>query len=639
MAISSHLSTQFQEVNEETLSLEAYLELCQRDSMAYANTAERLLKAIGEPLPPESASSMGNTLYAHKPIKKYAVFSEFFGLDESINQIVAYLQHAAQGLEEKNQILYLLGPVGGGKSSLAEKLKTLMSKYPIYCLAGSPVFESPLGLFSATHDAKTIHEKYGIPKRYLKTIPSPWAVKRLSEYHGDIHQFKVIKLYPDKLKQIAISKTEPGDEHHQDISALVGKINIRLLDEYDQNDPDAYSYSGGLCLANQGLLEFVEMFKAPIKVLHPLLTATQEHHYNATEGLSPLPFQGLILAHSNESEWQAFRNNKRNEAFIDRIYVVKIPYVLRAQAEVKIYQKLLNNSALIDAPCTPMTLELLAQFMVLSRIKAPEHANIYTKMKVYDGDNMRDIDPKAKSIYEYQHTAGPHEGMTGLSPRFAFKVLAKVFNYPETEISANPVHLFTVLEHTLTHEQLSDDLKETYLSYIKEYLVPEYLAFLNKEIHSAYLVSFDDYAQNIFERYVTHADYWLQNREYRDPRTGVLLNRDSVNLECEKIEKPAGILNSKDFREEIVSFVLHTKAQRQGAYPNWQQYKKMQQVIERKLFANTEELLPVLSLDLTHPEHMTEAQQDFARQMQEKGYTDLQISTLTDWYLQVRQSH
>ncbi len=144
---------------------------------------------------------------------------------------------------------------------------------------------------------------------------SPWATETPGRIRGDISQFRVVKLYPSILNQIAVAKTEPGDENNQDISALVGKVDIRKLEEYPQNDADAYSYSGALCRANQGLMEFVEMFKAPIKVLHPLLTATQEGNYNSTEGLGAIPFTGILLAHSNESEWHTFRNNKNNEAF------------------------------------------------------------------------------------------------------------------------------------------------------------------------------------------------------------------------------------------------------------------------------------------------------------------------------------
>ena len=193
---------------------------------------------------------------------------------------------------------------------------------------------------------------------------------------------------PSRTHQIAISKTEPGDENNQDISSLVGKVDIRKLEMLSQNDPDAYSYSGGLNRANQGLLEFVEMFKAPIKMLHPLLTATQEGNYIGTENIGAIPFTGVIMAHSNESEWQNFKNNKTNEAFIDRIYVIKVPYCLRATEERQIYEKLLRGSELAKAPCAPGTLDMLARFSVLTRLREHENSNVYSKMRVYDGETL-----------------------------------------------------------------------------------------------------------------------------------------------------------------------------------------------------------------------------------------------------------
>ena len=235
----------------------------------------------------------------------------------------------------------------------------------------------PLGLFAPEEYGDVLEAEYGIPRRYLHGIMSPWAIKRLQEFGGDISQFRVSRIQPSVLRQTAIAKTEPGDENNQDISSLVGKVDIRKLDKFAQDDPDAYSYSGGLCLANQGMLEFVEMFKAPIKMLHPLLTATQEGNFKGTEGFSAIPFNGIILAHSNESEWQSFRNNRHNEAFLDRIYIVKVPYCLQVSEEVKIYEKLLRNSALSEAPCAPGTLEMMAQFSVLSRLKEPENSSIY----------------------------------------------------------------------------------------------------------------------------------------------------------------------------------------------------------------------------------------------------------------------
>jgi serine protein kinase len=639
MKIFDNYAARYERTREEEYSLQEYLELCKRDRLAYASAAERMLEAIGEPeLVDTRHDARLSRIFANKVIKIYPAFREFYGMEEVIEQVVSYFRHAAQGLEERKQVLYLLGPVGGGKSSIAEKLKALAERVPFYCIKGSPVNESPLGLFNADEDGAILEEDYGIPRRYLKTIPSPWAVKRLHEFNGDINQFRVVKRYPSVLKQIAISKTEPGDENNQDISSLVGKVDIRKLEDYSQDDPDAYSYSGGLCLSNQGLMEFVEMFKAPIKVLHPLLTATQEGNYKGTEGFGAIPFDGVVLAHSNESEWKAFRNNKNNEAFLDRIYIVKVPYCLRVSEETKIYDKLIRSSSLGKAPCAPGTLKMMAQFAVLSRMKEPENSSLFSKMQVYDGENLKDTDPKAKSRQEYVDYAGVDEGMNGLSTRFAYKILSKVFNFDTTEVAANPVHLLYVLEQQIEREQFAPELEQKYMSFVKEYLAQRYVEFIGKEIQTAYLESYSEYGQNIFDRYVTFADFWIQDQEFRDPDTGESFDRESLNAELEKIEKPAGISNPKDFRNEIVNFVLRARAQNNGKNPVWTSYEKLRMVIEKKMFSNTEELLPVISFNAKASADDANKHQEFVSRMVAKGYTAKQVRLLCEWYLRVRKS-
>ena len=639
MTIFKRYLSRYEESREETLSLQEYLDLCKKDPGAYASAAERLLTAIGEPEMLDTRNDPRlSRIFQNKVLKIYPAFQEFYGMEDSIEQIVSYLKHAAQGLEEKKQILYLLGPVGGGKSSLAERLKQLMERVSFYAIEGSPVFESPLGLFNPDEDGQILEDDYGIPRRYLNHIMSPWAAKRLREFNGDITQFRVVKLRPSILHQIAVAKTEPGDENNQDISSLVGKVDIRKLEHLAQNDPDAYSFSGALCPANRGLMEFVEMFKAPIKVLHPLLTATQEGNYNSTEGLSAIPYEGIILAHSNESEWQSFKNNKNNEAFLDRVYIVKVPYCLRVSDEVKIYQKLLTHSSLAAAPCAPGTLEMLAQFSVLTRIKEPENSSIFSKMRVYDGENLKDTDPKAKSMQEYRDYAGVDEGMTGISTRFAFKILSQVFNFDHSEVAANPVHLLYILERQIEREQFTPEIEEKYLSYLKGYLAPRYAEFIGKELQQAYLESYSEYGQNVFDRYVTYADFWIQDQEYRDPDTGESFDRASLNAELEKIEKPAGISNPKDFRNEIVNFVLRAKAKNAGKNPAWTSYEKLRAVIEKKMFSTTEDLLPVISFNAKASADEQKKHAEFVDRMVDKGYTSKQVRLLSDWYLRVRKA-
>jgi len=631
-------------LQREVFSIQEYLDKCKVDKVAYASSAERMLMAIGEPeLVNTHKDARLSRIFHNRTIKRYPAFSDFYGMEDAVERIVGYFTHSAQGLEEKKQILYLLGPVGGGKSSLAERLKELIQQYPIYVLADaagnmSPVFESPLNLFNKDQYGAALEEEYKIPKRYLTDVLSPWAIKRLKEYNNDKTKFKVVKVYPSKLEQIGVIKTEPGDDNNQDISNLVGKTNIRMLEHFDQNDPDSYSFSGALNRGNQGILEFVEMFKAPIKMLHPLLTATQEGNYIGTEGISAIPFNGVVLAHSNESEWHSFKNNKNNEAFIDRVYVVKVPYCLRISDEKHIYSKMLENSSLSEAPCAAETLDILSKFCVLTRLNDHENSNLYSKMRVYDGEAIKDTDPKAKSLQEYKDAGGVDEGMAGISTRFAFKILSKTFNFDSDEIAADPVHLMYVLEDAIKQEQFGDEKQERYINFIKEYLAPKYAEQLSNEIQKAYLESYSDYGQNLFDRYVEYADAWIQEIDYKDPDTGNLFDRSILNKELEKIEKPAGISNPKDFRNEVVNFVLRASAKNGGNGVKWTSYEKLREVIERKMFASTEELLPVISFAPKSKDDDQKKHDEFVKRMMSKGYTALQVKRLVEWHMRTQKS-
>jgi serine protein kinase len=259
-------------------------------------------------------------------------------------------------------------------------------------------------------------------------------------------------------------------------------------------------------------------------------------------------------------------------------------------------------------------------------------------MRVYDGETLKDVDPKAKTLQEYREYAGADEGMSGMSTRFAYKVLSAVFNYDQTEIAANPVHLMYVLEQRLAREDLPDETRRRYVEHIKGHLAPRYAEFIGKEIQTAYLESYAEYGQNIFDRYVTFADCWIQEEDFRDPETGESFDRAALNSELEKIEKPAGIANPKDFRNEIVNFVLRARANNAGRNPAWNSYEKLREVIEKKMFSNTEDLLPVISFNAKASADELQKHQNFVARMVAKGYTEKQVRLLAEWYLRVRKS-
>jgi serine protein kinase len=645
--LATMLKDHHHETAAEYMSVVDYLETCRKDKTAYASAAERMVAAIGEPERLDtSADPRLSRVFLNRTLRVYPAFKDFYGMEDTIERIVGFFKHAAQGLEERKQILYLLGPVGGGKSSLAERLKELMEIKPIYVLCYnaengqnepemSPVFESPLGLFSHARYRERMKE-YGIDRRYLDLVQSPWAIKRLKQSGSDISRFSVARVFPSKLTQLGVVKTEPGDENNQDISCLVGKTDIRMLERFSQNDPDSYAFSGALCRGNQGLLEFVEMFKAPIKVLHPLLTATQEGNYMGTEAVSAIPFNGIVVAHSNEAEWQTFKNNKNNEAFIDRVCVIKVPYCLRYTDEKHIYEKMLERSELGSANCAPGTLEMLARFSVLTRLKDHENSTAWSKMEVYDGKNVKETDPRAKSVQEYRDTAGVDEGMEGTSTRFAFKVLSATFNHDADEVAADPVHLMFALENALKREQMPEEVENKRLEFIKGELAPRYVEFISNEIQTAYLEAYDEFGQTLFDRYVTYADHWMDDIDFKDPDTGTMFDREYLNIELEKIEKPAGIANPKDFRHESVKFVLRQRAS--GKFVKWISYEKLKKVIEKKMFASTDDLLPIISFGKKSNREDEQKHNDFVARMMAKGYTEKQTRRVVEWYMRTRKN-
>lgn len=648
MSILQSFNENYKAAASTTLSFTEYLDLCIENKLAYATAAERMVEAIGQPrLVDTSLDQRLSVIHQNRTIKVYDAFKDFYGIEASVEKIVDFFTHAAQGLEESKQVLYLLGPVGSSKSSIAERLKTLMESNPIYVLAFkkadgaleiSPVFESPLGMFAPDRYGDKFYDTYGIARRYLTGLASPWAIKRLDSVEGSIERFCVVRVQPDKLRKIAIMKTEPSDANNSDITKLVGKSNMRMLEHYAQNDVDSYSFSGALNRTTQGLLEMVEIFKSPIQLLHPLLTATQEKNYTDSEEIGCLPFQGVIISHSNESEWETFKNNKNNEAFIDRICTVKIPYNLQSDEETKIYSKMLSSSSLSAAPIAPKTLELLAKFAVMSRLIPHDNSPLTSKMKVYNGEDVKASDPKARSLSEYLTAAGVNEGMAGISTRFAFKILSKVFSHDISEISADPVLLIDVLTTSITQEEFPKEVEQKLLGYVKVDLVPTYLEYLGKEIRASYLENADDYGQTLFDKYIDYADHWIEEKDFKDVNTGTMLDRELLNKELEAIEKAAGVANPRDFRNEVVKYALRSRSQNAGANPKWTSYNKLKEVIEKRIFSTLDSMLPVISFGTKRTEEDEVKHSSFIDRMHERGYTKRQSQRVIEYYLRMSKS-
>jgi serine protein kinase len=653
---SGTLRDDFQELwgsrrTEEVMTVDQYLEEAKTNRRIYQSSHAAMVESFGKPELIDTHSDVRlSRIYENRLLRTFPAFSrDFYGMYGVIDQIYSYFLSASQGTAERQKILYLLGPVGGGKSSLAEKIKELAQEVPMYCLAYvgqdgkpqiSPVFESLLGLFTSIPQLRLkVAERYDIPDRAFPRLMSPWARARLKDatqrlgesgHKSPLDSFRVIRLFPSIADQIGIAVATPGDETNQDVTVLVGKTDIHKVADRAQNDPDAYSFSGALCIG-QRVLEFMEMFKAPTPTLNPLLAATMENYFTATEAIGAIPFNGVILAHSNEAEWEKFTKVKANEAFIDRIHKVKVPYVLAYSDEIRIYEKMIRNCELRDAKCAPGTLEALAQFSVLTRLRKPQDDMFEPKMRVYDGEDIHNTNPKARSLHEYREEAGVDEGMTGESTRFAFEILAKTFNFDPTEIAADPVHLLNVLTESI--RQLGKD-KESYIpDFVKGILRPNLLKMIKEHIRDSYLESGDSMGQALYERYITLADRWVDNLDYKDPDTGIVMDRSKINARLEEIEKPAGISNPKDFRYEVTRYSMRYRGEH-GKYPSWREYGTMRKVIEMKMFKNIDDMLPVISFGKKPDEKLQQEHQNFVTRMMKRGYTEKMVRRMVELYEQ-----
>jgi len=281
---------------------------------------------------------------------------------------------------------------------------------------------------------------------------------------------------------------------------------------------------------------------------------------------------------------------------------------------------------------------MLAEFSVLTRLRPHENSSLYSKMRVYEGQSLRDTDPRAKSVQEYRDVAGLDEGMTGISTRFAFKVLSQTFNYDSKEVAADPVHLMYILEQAIKREQFAEEKEKAYLEFIKSELLPRYAEYIGGEVQKAYLESYGEYGQNLFDRYIAYADAWIEEQDYKDPDTGQIFNREVLDAELSKLERPAGIANAKDFRNEVVKFALRPRAENAGRNPAWTSYEKLREVIEKRMFSQVEDLLPVISFGTKKDGETDRKHAQFVERMRARGYTERQVRRLVEWYTRVSKA-
>lgn len=555
-------------------------------------------------------------IYGNETIREYGYFKDdFFGIDKVIMKIVNYLHSASMKGEESRQVLYLVGPVGAGKSSLVESLKSaLVHCEPIYSIKGCPMYEEPLHLVP-NHLRDEFNKMLGA--QIEGDLCPVCKYRLLHEFNGEYENFPVERKGFSIRSRKGIGVVPPVDPNNQDTSILTGSIDISKMDMYPEDDPRIFSLNGAFNVGNRGLVEFIEVFKNDVEYLHTIITATQEKSIPSPGKGSMIYFDGIIIAHSNEAEWNKFKSDHTNEAILDRIVKVEVPYCLELEEEIKIYEKILKKSN-FRAHIAPHTIEVAAMFAILSRLTSSAKVDPMTKLKIYNGEDLVEKGTTKKiDIIELREEAGPYEGMKGISTRFIIKAIDNALSNSEFDC-INPLSIMESIIKSVKDLDISADDKKKYLGFIQDTIRKEYNKILEKEITKAFIHSFKEQAESLFNNYIDNAEAFVNKTRIKDAQTGEELNPDEEFMRS--IEEQIGVseASSKGFRADVTSYMFYLV--RNGAKIDYKSYEPLKEAIEKKLIASVRDLSRIVTKSRVRDKEQTEKYNAMVEEMKRNGY-------------------
>lgn len=554
-------------------------------------------------------------IYGNDTIKRYNFFlSKFFGIDKSIMKIMRYFHSAAMKGEESRQVLYLVGPVGAGKSSIMEALKqALEMSPPIYMLRDCPMREEPLHLIPK-HLRPQFEELLGVK---IEGDLCPICRYRLKhEFNGEFERFPVTTSEFSIRSRKGIGVVPPVDPNNQDTSVLSGSVDISKLDLYPEDDPRVLSLNGAFNVGNRGVVEFIEVFKNDVEYLHTMITATQEKSIPSPGKGAMIYFDGIILAHSNEAEWNKFKSDHTNEAILDRIVKVEVPYCLELDEEVKIYRKVLKNSS-FNAHIAPHTIEVASMFAILTRLTPSSRVDPFTKLKIYNGEEIVEKGSTKKiDIFELRDEA-PREGMTGISTRFIMKALDTTLS--ESEFNCiNPIAVIETMVKATKELAIAEDEKKRYLGFLQDTIKKEYNKILEKEVTKAFIHGYREQAESLFNNYLDHAEAYVNATKLKDTNTGEELEPDVKFLQS--IEEQIGITGTaaQGFRQDVTSYMF--SVMRSGGKIDYKSYEPLKEAIEKKLTSSVKELSRIITQARVRDKDQDTKFNAMVEAMKENGY-------------------
>jgi serine protein kinase len=555
-------------------------------------------------------------------VLSYNFFStELFGIEEPIARIVEYFKSAAQRLEVRKRILLLMGPVGGGKSTIVNMLKRGLEDWTrteggaVYAIKDCPMHEEPLHLIP--HQLRPEVEKlYGI---YIEGDLCPQCRYALEKTYGGRHEdVKVHRVAFSEKERVGIGTFSPSDPKSQDITELTGSIDLSTIGEVGvESDPRAYRFDGELNIANRGLMEFVEMLKVDEKFLYSLLTLSQEQSIK-TGRFAMIYADEVILSHSNENEYIAFAGNRKSEALQDRIILVKVPYNLRVSQEERIYDKLLHQSeALRNVHLAPNTLKVAAMFAVMTRLEEPKRQNvdIVKKMKLYDGEDVEGY--KSKDVRELKEET-IREGMDGISPRYIINRLSSAL-VRDGVTCINPIDALRAIKDGFEqHTGISSEQRERYLNHISQ-ARKEYDELAKIEVQRAFVYSFEEMARTMCNNYLDNVEAFCNKERIKDPITEEEMDPDEQLMRS--IEEQIGISeNAKNtFRQEIL--IRISSYARKGKPFEYNSHERLKEAIEKKIFADLKDVVKITTSAKTpDPDQLRRINEVVDRLVKEHGY-------------------
>jgi serine protein kinase len=579
----------------------------------------------------ESGDPHVKRLYKDETLKVYDFFAdEFFGIEKTVSQIVRYFHAASLKGEESRQVLYFMGPVGSGKSSLAEKVhRGLEAADPIYAIEGCPMFEEPLHLIPR-HLRREFEKMLGL---HIEGDLCPVCRFRLKEeFNGKYEEFPIAAVEFSKRARVGIGVVPPVDPNNQDTSVLIGSEDISKLDLYSEGDPRVLELNGALNVGNRGVVEFIEVFKNEIEYLHCMITATQEKVVPAPGRHGLVYVDTVIVAHSNEAEWQKFKSDHTNEAILDRIVVIRVPYNLRLSEEVKIYQKIIRNSD-FRAHVAPHTLEVASMFAILSRLETTNKCDLMTKLKLYNGEEVIEKGRTKKVDIQELRDGAKREGMSGISTRFIMKALDNALSDNAGGNCINPINVREALINMVKEADLPDDARKQYLESLQDTLHKEYLEILEKEITRAFVYSYQEQAESLFQNYLDHAEAYVNKSKVKDRNTKEELAPDEGFLKS--IEEQIAIIGSAadGFRQEVIAYLW--AANRRGEKIDYRSYEPLKEAIEKKLISSVRDLSRVITKSRMRDEEQSEKYNAMVKNLLENGY----CATCVDVVLKYAANH